>query len=513
MATESREASAEAPLDAIVDNIVSGRTTGVLALSQWARGGSAIGDAAGPGSIVRAGSALNRLDRRVSASRLEVSLGATGGTGVWAFEPVRAPSDGGNASIVARLANETGGVFFEGAARGGDGGLGASFAHGGDASLDVEIETRGDGADILFDSSFPIRGGDSDLYGTSAGGTAGNAVSRSVATALGDSAVEVFDQAAGGQGSRSGSARSFASGANAGSRRVHVSSIAESGQIVAGDGAIDRGTARSEAHGFSPAGEVDVEARATSNPNWAGSYLLSDRWSGGLAVAVATADGSASRASAEASGMTGAVGEPAVAARAGAHGQGSGSIETRATSGSAGPSEPMGLGTGVSASVEGIHARTGEWGRGEIDIRADRAGPDIVLGGELEFFGVSYLNPTSALFVSFLAIDLDDDDFATLAVRIDDGDEALLARSFDDAASARAFFASPLSIAALLQGLPEPTSPLHGLMVSVEGTGVSAKTDFHLALAVGRNVVPEPGVATLIAVGLVLLGFRRAGEA
>ena len=97
--------------------------------------------------------------------------------------------------------------------------------------------------------------------------------------------------------------------------------------------------------------------------------------------------------------------------------------------------------------------------------------------------------------------------------RIDDGDEALLARSFDDAASARAFFASPLSIAALLQGLPEPTSPLHGLMVSVEGTGVSAKTDFHLALAVGRNVVPEPGVATLIAVGLVLLGFRRAGEA
>ena len=39
--------------------------------------------------------------------------------------------------------------------------------------------------------------------------------------------------------------------------------------------------------------------------------------------------------------------------------------------------------------------------------------------------------------------------------------------------------------------------------------GVSQATDFRLALAVGHSIVPEPGTAPMILIGLAILGSRR----
>jgi hypothetical protein len=510
VATDSRFASPDVPLDAIVDGIVEGTTSGRLQLIQSAVGARAIAAATGAGSIFRAGSALNRLERRVSAEDLDVTLASAGGAGVSVNDRIHSPSDGGNASTIARLVNESGGASFSGSARGGDAGIADSSARGGDASLDVEIETHGDGSDIRFNPSFSVQGGDSYRYGASESGTAGDAMSRSIARALGNSSVDVFDYAEGGQGRTSGNASSFASGANAGNQRVQVSSNAEVGRIASFGGAADWGVARSEAHGFSPDGPVEAVSTASSNSTSTHGFFISEQWTGGLAAATATADGASSRVRADSTGFAGAVGERAVATRASARGDGSGSIDAHAVTAADAPLATTGSGAEVSVSVGGSHARPGEWGRGVIEARADRADTDIVLGGEFAFVHDARENPSSAVFVSFLAIDLDDDDFATLAVRIVEDDQELLDRSFGDAASARAFFAEPLSIGALMLGLPYDPGYSSELVISVEGSGVSQGTDFRLALAVGVHVVPEPGVIPLIMFGLLILGSQRA---
>ena len=266
---------AGAGADVLLDNVVDGQTTGILRLTQRAVGGGAGGFAVEslPGV---AGNATSRLERRVSSAEFEVVVEAVGGRGASQSQtqfqtPIPAPaSSGGNALAETTVINDSGLVAALVVARGGLGGDASTSGVGGDggnATARATATSTGDGNGIVIGGAgeFGAIGGRANIRASflnpGEAGIGGNADSRSVGSALGDSVVSVHDRAVGGEGFDGGNAISHAEGHNLGSEAVSVLSEATGGTAIRPNGR--GGTAEAIARGTSVIGDVSVTSRTT----------------------------------------------------------------------------------------------------------------------------------------------------------------------------------------------------------------------------------------------------------
>lgn len=201
---------------------------------------------------------------------------------------------GGDASATASASTSTAApVRVTGVAGGGGTGVSdlAPLARGGDARVDVRAESTADGAALevgvltVQGNQGGAYGGDGEVHSVSASdppGQGGDAFSRSVAIAAGNSRVHVIDRARGGSASRGvgGNATSYAEGSNQGSESVTVESNA-----TAGRGRVS-GEASARARGVSGGGgEVQllaVQDASFENPtSTGGTSVQRDAVSGG----------------------------------------------------------------------------------------------------------------------------------------------------------------------------------------------------------------------------------------
>ncbi len=228
--------------DASLEDAVDGSTSGALALEQHVYGGSASSGLAGS----RGGAATSRLRKAASSSSLFVAIEATAGSG-----------SAGGAAVAATVAtNDAGSAVAIATARGGDG----RAERGGVAQAEAEARTLGDAHPVT--AGTPVSYDGYSATGAFGGGAGGNAVSRSLGHALGDSLVEIWDYAQGGANAvsgpspRAGSASSRAEGRNQGASPVRVNAMAVGGDGAGGYGLPTGagGEASASAHGESSGG-------------------------------------------------------------------------------------------------------------------------------------------------------------------------------------------------------------------------------------------------------------------
>jgi len=214
-----------------------------------------------PGSPSRGGDATAVAETATPGSAQATAV-ARGGSASGA-------ASGGDAAATATASNSTAApVRVSVIAAGGE--ANPSFTepiagHGGDATVDARAESTADGATLEI-GVLTIQGSHAGAFGGAGArfasssdppGTGGDASSRSVAVALGNSRVRVVDRAQGGSAEtgQAGSATSYAEGSNGGSESVTVESYATTGM-----GRIP-GQASARARGTSSGGG-NVSARA-----------------------------------------------------------------------------------------------------------------------------------------------------------------------------------------------------------------------------------------------------------
>ncbi|MBK7952238.1 MAG: PEP-CTERM sorting domain-containing protein [Deltaproteobacteria bacterium] len=494
---------------AVVD-AVDGATSGRLELVQRATGGDA-GDGAtfvdaSPGAP--GGSATNLLTRSLRTAELAVELSASGGTGSDGATGSGGATRGGDARAEAVTTNEIGSASLFVDANGGDGGSGLGGRVGGDggaASLLASLRTLGEGDDIAIGGDDGLHrwgavGGDARGFGASGpeGGHGGRATSRSLGTALGDSRVTVFDRAFGGRGFDGGAADSTAIATNAGGSPTVAAAFAEGG--VSSSGGVG-GDAIARASSQSGSGTSTADATADTNAPFR-AFRAGDA---PMAHALADAAGGLASATTRASGRTGALGTIGSFVDASARASGGRALSAEALVG-ADPALAFASTRNAASVSTGAHDFAGELGRFGLDLDASEAGPDIVLHAEVGL-SIGSSTPLDGVFASIYALRVDSADFANLAFRIFAGDALVLAQDFSDSASARHFFASPIDLEALVSRLPNGDASR--LVFSLEGSGGPADAGFGMLFSVGTTIVPEPGTALLLGLGLALLGAKR----
>lgn len=495
-------------LDAELDNVVDGRTTGDLELDQRVEASPTLGHS--DGRDVVGGRARNRLVRKVSSRRLDVGLGAVGGSGLSARSETESLGAGGAAEIETRLFNKGGSVALSAVASGGEGGGGTQSragAAGGSALLNVDVTVEDDGHSLSIGRRFAYvgaRGGDarSGPVG-SVRGEGGKARSRSVGWASGNSRVIVNDSAQGGFGSVGGDAFSFAKGRNAGEEDVVVFSQARAGGNS--EPGFRTGRASAEAIGESKTGRVSVEAFAI-----AGRQSSIQTMEQSVGEARAQAIGGSVDVLASAEGVTAALGQKARRVVGTAFARGGSDMTALARSGASDPSLALDTAEDVAVFVSGAHRRESEWGRAAFSASPRESGPDIILGGTVEFPGYYLPERFEGVFISFLDVDLDDNDFERLTFRLYEGSRVMLDSTFEDAATAAVFFGAAID----LETVQGPTWngrrwDRADLRIEWFVEGVSKAADIGLEIAVGWAVVPQPSTGALLALGLIVLSSRR----
>ncbi|MGH7337265.1 MAG: hypothetical protein ACREI7_06795, partial [Myxococcota bacterium] len=388
-----------------------------------------------------------------------------------------------------------------------------------DANVSVSAQTHADGHDIRVGQAFASDprqslmgaiGGNGGITADGHGG-GGDASGTSSGVALGDSSVEVYDLAIGGsplQGGafdriHGGDASSLATATTAGSSRAVAHSLA-----IAGSGLGGAGEATSDAHAEGR-GEVDASAVARVAP---GTFSLTDV-PNTIAQANARGVGSSGSASAAASSggtsfgtIVGAqafasatvLGDAAVAVRAGGDG-----LLTSAALRSA-PADATTLVTRGST-------QTTFWGSAAVALDDTQVhdGTDILLRSEAAFSGSTSASALAAgLYVSFLSVELDQEEFDELALRISNGSMSVFERIFDDAAAAIEFFGQNLFLSDLTS--VSPTFPgRFDLQIALELTSDRTGGRFATTFALGSTPIPEPTTGTLTVLGLIVLVTRR----
>lgn len=345
--------------DMVLTDAVDGLTSGVLTLSQTARGGSG----------TSGGNAVSSLTRSVSAQALNAESHAFGG------------GPGANATANLDLANSSGSVTGIAAATAGSllGGIMPAGAGGGDARVDLVATTAVDGQNITLGStaSTSTWGALGGAAGTQITGQpsigGGNAHSRSRGAAAGDSTVTVRDRAVGGSGgSRGGDATSHAEGSNLGAAAVLVQAEATGGNAHSGFGSTPvpgiGGVATATASGSSVGGDVTVIALQRAG----GPGIVGTATDSVLQNAVSATTSGRIRLEQEATGGSGALGSSSLPGGTGGAGRstlsathtGTLELSSRARGGSGGP----GANGGTAFS-----AATGE-SAGDVTVEADSIG-------------------------------------------------------------------------------------------------------------------------------------------
>lgn len=282
-----------------LENIVEGETSGALTLHQAASAGNAVGVEFRDNEVIEfiggvGGSARSALTRDGDFSSLDLSVKAIGGRGgyIRTFGAPGTGGDGGDALAEVDATNQGGEVRANGTALGGYGGGGpASNGNGGAAGVDLRGQSAGDGNSVIVGS--PTATVDDQPVGAVGGngagpsyfsdgpmpngrsGDGGQATSDSVGIATGNSAVDVYARATGGRGGdgsryepstsdggHGGNALADAQAAGAGSERVRAFAFARGGDAGSNIGASNAGgaNATSRASGL---GLVEASSHAS----------------------------------------------------------------------------------------------------------------------------------------------------------------------------------------------------------------------------------------------------------
>jgi hypothetical protein len=491
---------------ALLENSVDGETTGSLTLVQRARGGAGgstsgtdVGSAPG-----RGGSAKSRLTKDTDARALTVvaeALGALAGSG-----PGTTGVTGSSADASAEAVNGSGSALAVGRAVAGAGARGGA---GGSATLFASSTTRGDGDAVQVGRVYAAdpRLSETGAFGGAAifaGATGGDAQSRSIGVALGDSEVRVYDLAVGGgTGLRGtpGRAVSEAQGRSAGDAAVAVHALALAG---AGGSTTRETTAHASGEGL---GSVLADAIADASRTSSAARAQ--------AGAVGS-DGSATAEARSAGGrftQTRAIATAALVASA--------AVEARADSFGAPPAAGLDGSVDAFAFVTATGERPEVFGRAalglldrqgldadhhDIRLRSDEDDDDeIPLRAEAVFAQPSLnLGSSGSLVVSFLSVEVGSEEFEELRFLIRNGETTLLDEDFDETDDALEFFQGPLGLE-----LGPGVVPLD-LHFVLELESERAGAGFSTLFALGTIPVPEPSTGSLLLAGLVLLARRRA---
>ncbi len=537
--------------DIVIDESVSGDTTGNLEFIMQGRAGSGgnITRAPGlspPGATYRpgnGGSVTQRLTRSGSFESLSMNATSTagfGGSNGMSSSDARA-GRGGSATTALNGTNDAGGITLIGNALARDGGAAINrTGNGGDATIDFRATTSGDNNAILLGNEreqelifSPTRrvlkhgawAGDSggvvfrpsDPNATPLEfGAGGRAESRSEGLALGDSTVTVYDFASGGNSSRlGGDASSSARAEGAG-----LSSVLAQSKAAGGAGANDRGGNATSFAYASGLGEASASALAISGP---GANQT------GKASAIAEATGGSGMTTAEARTVGGTSGSFRTMLSRSTSNQtrleatvGDGlsrptpSAPSTANSGFAFLSGRP-LATDVNQLVQS-HAALGDFVAANPGSQVQAIGGWEVRGGvdapstQMMELDITLDTPESGgdLALVFSNLNATGGGFETLLFRLEVlgeifGEEVV----FNDLASAVNYFSS-----VFLLGQPYlefvPGFGVPGIRATFEVTTAPGQSiEFGLAAV----VVPEPSTAIMLGFGLLLVATSRRREA
>jgi hypothetical protein len=546
-----------------LDNAVSGSTSGNLVLSQFATAGSgaSISPINVPGTATSrylagdGGDATNQLSHSGAHESLRLegqSTGGNGGTVTPGYDP---PADGGSATLSIAATNSAGSATVQGYARGGSGGsTSRDTGDGGDATVDLAAESFGDGSAVAIghdatstaaqgaragSGGAPYRRGVDPSIPARAG-TGGDAASRSIGQAHGDSTVDVYDEARGGSGGGAhpipqpsiplpggdgGDASSEAHAIGGGASRVLASSVARAGSGSA-DGYDDRGY-----HGFGG------NALAQSYANGLGEVVANSSAYGGSVVWNDASAGSA-RATAEAAGLSGSATAVATTgfgtdasfrALVTRDVHSTASVEATATYQEAFAADPGNrdgrafltgspLGADV-ATAAGAHAGLAELLSTHPTSHVEALGDWLARGtdpggsGQSIALDLTLATPTMPATLGLAIFDLGavNGGFDELTFGIEVRGTAFGEQHvFTTLAEAQAFFANMINLGdAFLDDATSSSPP--GVRLQFDWTGHEGQ---EVAFGLAAVVVPEPSTAILIGCGLGLLTVRgRNGRA
>ena len=500
-------------------DVATGDTTGALKLEQNAQAGPGA-----PGSVVipagSGGNALSSLTKDTSSSSLELRSEAVAGP-IGFVGAISEDSRGGNGTALVSGSNSSGSARVFARARGGDGGSGPA----GNAVAESSASTTGDGHEVLIGQeiapnsfpemslSFPLaRGGDVVCRGCAAGSArkGGDAASRSIGSATGDSLVTVWDLAIGGTSRAIREAIVFGSGGDATST------------AIAQGGGVSTVKAKSEARGGEGGGNADATSTGSGLgrvESWARAVAGSLRAPldvGGSAIANATAEGASGFARAEA--ISGLGQNPRLRAQSEAQIGSQRDVAAAAAHGAALASAPADAGlegrafftsaplqVDVDTALAGNAAMAQSFAGGAKQMlalahwSADAGDGPLDLSTDLEL-ELNTAPSSRPLALGAFGVSLVGDGFESLSFSLSKNGAALgAAQTFATADELLAFF----------------TNTLLDL-----GTGWKAGdkllAHFDLALGTGTRVemglayaVPEPGTALLLVLGLILIAIYR----
>ena len=450
----------------------------------------------------QAGGTAAAKAKGVSAAGADVQViaTATGGEGLGL-------AAGGDVDLLNAVSGSTAGVLtLEQSAIGGDSGLATDAEigpRGGAAVSRVETENIG-GGDLRLHSL--AQGGRATLGTRSAAGPGGSAISLARGRGVGSGHIFVSDVARGGDsGSLAGRAASRAEGRSASLSGVEVHSEAVGGAAILRGGVA--GDAYSTAIGVATLGPALVFASASG-----GDHLRDRRLTKAAAVvrntrshASAIAVGMESAADSFAEGRTGFVGAPELQVSAIASARGDGELFSEA---SVGIAARLALESTMqsAAAIEGVHQREGEWTRIGLQVNAEESGPDIMLRAEALLQIDTRVSNLAGLHVSFLDLEQTGADFSDLSFRIEDRTTLLLDREFSSSHDAQAFFQSTIDLGGLHPDYSSYGLQLRFILEGLTGVGTGRVGTY---FAIGTIVVPEPGTAVLLSLGLLWFSAGR----
>lgn len=317
----------------------SGGTSSARA-SGWSSGGGNVTVTAHQYGGTSIDSSMLNAVTGLTSGVLTLEQYAYGGDGGGSTEPGTIHGNGGKASSTLSVTNSDSSVLnTTTVAIGGTAGIvrGGSHDRGGDAIARNDTTSIGDGHSIYVNSNAEGgKYGKGDGTGNDNNGMGANATSRSNGTAIGNSNVHVSDKATGGSGgylyfdsiaNNGGAAVSNASASNSGNQSVYASSNATGGA----GGLTDYNT-----QGL--AGDAQAHTKATSTAGFASSSAIATAGTGAALAKLVTADASSVGGNgSHAKALAGQSGYATVSAEANVPDTVAGTSEVKATLGQPSP--------------------------------------------------------------------------------------------------------------------------------------------------------------------------------